>query len=113
MHKILKDIFGYDQFRDGQAEPIAVLLRGENVFCVMPTGAGKSLIYQIPALMGEGLTIVVSPLIALMQDQVSALKLLGVSAEALNSTNSDEDNARIWAGCAVVTCASFIWPLSD
>ncbi len=98
MRKILKDIFGYDEFRAGQVEPISSLLNGENVFCVMPTGAGKSLIYQVPALMGQGVSIIVSPLIALMQDQVSALKLLGVKAEALNSTNSDEDNARIWAG---------------
>ncbi|MBL4869704.1 MAG: RecQ family ATP-dependent DNA helicase, partial [Robiginitomaculum sp.] len=98
MHNILKNTFGYDNFRAGQAEPISALLDGENVFCVMPTGAGKSLIFQIPALMGDGVTIVVSPLIALMQDQVSALKLLGVNAEALNSTNSDEDNVRIWKG---------------
>ncbi len=98
MQTLLKDVFGYTSFRPGQEEPIKALLSGDNVFCVMPTGAGKSLIYQVPALMGTGLTIVVSPLIALMQDQVSALKLLGVNAQALNSTNSDEDNARIWQG---------------
>ena len=98
MHTILKNTFGYDEFRPGQEAPIAALLAGESVFCVMPTGAGKSLIFQVPALMGGGVTIVVSPLIALMQDQVSALKLVGVAAEALNSTNSDEDNERIWAG---------------
>lgn len=98
MHGILKNIFGYDQFRPGQEAPIRALLDGKNVFCVMPTGAGKSIIFQVPALLGEGVTIVVSPLIALMQDQVSALKLLGVSADALNSTNSEQDNARIWAG---------------
>ncbi len=96
MYTTLKNIFGYDEFRPGQEQPIADLLAGENVFCVMPTGAGKSLIFQIPALMGEGLTIVVSPLIALMSDQVSALKLLGAPAEALNSTVSPQDNERIW-----------------
>ena len=96
MHNTLKNIFGYDEFRPGQAQPIEDLLAGENVFCVMPTGAGKSLIFQIPALMGAGLTIVVSPLIALMNDQVSALKLLGAPAETLNSTVSPEDNDRIW-----------------
>lgn len=96
MHTTLKNIFGYDAFRPGQEQPIRDLLNGEDVFCVMPTGAGKSLIFQIPALMGTGLTIVVSPLIALMNDQVSALKLLGAPAETLNSTVSPEDNDRIW-----------------
>lgn len=97
MHTTLKNIFGYDEFRPGQEQPIADLLSGQNVFCVMPTGAGKSLIFQIPALMGAGLTIVVSPLIALMNDQVSALKLLGAPAETLNSTVAPEDNDRIWS----------------
>lgn len=100
MHAALKQIFGYDEFRPHQIEPIRTLLDGQNVFCVMPTGAGKSLIYQIPSLVeggnNTGVTIVISPLIALMTDQVSALKLLGVKAEAMNSTNSEEENARIW-----------------
>ncbi len=96
MHATLKNIFGYDEFRPGQEQPIRDLLNGENVFCVMPTGAGKSLIFQIPALMGDGLTIVVSPLIALMSDQVSALKLLGAPAEALNSSLSPDENDRTW-----------------
>ncbi|HFB54826.1 MAG TPA: RecQ family ATP-dependent DNA helicase, partial [Hellea balneolensis] len=98
MHHILKSVFGFDTFRPGQEAPIKALLAGENVFCVMPTGAGKSIIYQIPALMGEGVTIVVSPLIALMRDQISALRLLGVNARALNSSNSEEENASIWQG---------------
>ena len=97
MHNTLKNIFGYDEFRLGQEQPIRDLLSGENVFCVMPTGAGKSLIFQIPALINDGLTIVVSPLIALMNDQVSALKLLGAPAETLNSTVAPEDNDRIWS----------------
>ncbi len=96
MLKVLKQVFGFDRFRAGQEEPISTLLNGNNVFCVMPTGAGKSLIFQIPALIGHGLTIVVSPLIALMQDQVSALKLLGVEAEVLNSTLTPEQNDEVW-----------------
>ena len=96
MHRTLKNIFGYDAFRPGQEQPIADLLGGNDVFCVMPTGAGKSLIFQIPALMSAGLTIVVSPLISLMNDQVNALKLLGAPAQTLNSTNSPEDNDKIW-----------------
>ncbi|PHR59968.1 MAG: DNA helicase RecQ [Robiginitomaculum sp.] len=98
MHTILKNTFGYDAFRAGQEEPIQCLLQGQNVFCVMPTGAGKSIIYQIPALMGEGLSIVISPLIALMQDQISALQMLGVNAATLNSTNSDDERQEIWDG---------------
>ena len=82
---ILKDTFGYDGFRPGQAEIVAALMAGENVLAVMPTGSGKSLCYQLPALAGESLTVVVSPLIALMRDQVAALRLNGVAAGALNS----------------------------
>jgi len=96
MLNILKAVFGFNHFRDGQQEPINTLLAGKNVFCVMPTGAGKSLIFQIPALMGQGLTIVVSPLIALMQDQINALRLLGVEAEVLNSTLTPEQNTQVW-----------------
>jgi len=96
MHQVLKQTFGFDAFRVGQQEPIEALLTGKNVFCVMPTGAGKSMIFQLPALLGQGLTIVVSPLIALMQDQVSALQLLGIEADALNSSRSMEDVSLIW-----------------
>ena len=95
---ILKSVFGYDDFRPGQEAPIAALMGGQSVFCLMPTGAGKSLIFQVPALLKDGVTIVVSPLIALMQDQVSALRLLGVAAEAMNSANAPADNGRIWDG---------------
>ncbi|VAV99101.1 ATP-dependent DNA helicase RecQ [hydrothermal vent metagenome] len=96
MHQVLKQTFGFDTFRPGQEEPIRALLDGKNVFCVMPTGAGKSMIFQVPALLGTGLTIVVSPLIALMQDQISALQLLGVQAETLNSTRSPDEISQTW-----------------
>lgn len=83
--EILKKTFGYDEFRGDQEKIINAVISGKNAFTLMPTGGGKSLCYQIPALCLDGLTIVVSPLIALMQDQVSALKQLGVSAAAINS----------------------------
>ncbi|WP_292327832.1 DEAD/DEAH box helicase, partial [Mesorhizobium sp.] len=78
--RVLKDVFGFDDFRPGQADVIETLLCGRHVLAVMPTGAGKSLCYQVPALVLGGLTIVVSPLVALMQDQVAALRLAGVAA---------------------------------
>ncbi|MBT6094373.1 MAG: DNA helicase RecQ [Rhodospirillaceae bacterium] len=93
---VLKDVFGYDEFRFGQEPVIAALLAGEHALAVMPTGAGKSLCYQIPALVFEGLTVVVSPLVALMTDQVAALKLAGVEAETINSSRAYEDNADSW-----------------
>ena len=84
--QILKDIFGYDSFRPGQVEVVEALLAGEHTLAVMPTGSGKSLCFQIPALLKGGLTIVVSPLVALMADQVAALKLAGVAADTINSS---------------------------
>jgi ATP-dependent DNA helicase RecQ len=95
-HKILRDVFGYDSFRPGQEAIVDSLLAGRNVLAVMPTGAGKSLCFQIPALVKNALTIVVSPLVALMQDQVTALKLSGVAAETINSSATREDNVEIW-----------------
>lgn len=83
---ILKNVFGYDSFRGEQAAVIDTIMRGESCLTLMPTGAGKSLCYQIPALCRPGVGVVVSPLIALMQDQVSALRELGIRAAALNST---------------------------
>lgn len=89
--QILKSVFGYSKFRPGQKEIIQNILEGRDTLAVMPTGGGKSLCYQIPALIFDGITVVVSPLISLMQDQVGALLENGVSAAFLNSTlNLDE-----------------------
>jgi len=90
-HALLKSVFGYEQFRPGQEEIIAAMLDGGPVLAVMPTGSGKSMCYQLPALIEERLTVVVSPLIALMRDQVQQMRALGVSAATLNSTNDSAD----------------------
>ena len=92
----LKTVFGYDSFRPGQAEIIAAVLAGEDVFAVMPTGSGKSLCYQLPALIDGGLTVVVSPLIALMRDQVEQMRSLGVAAATLNSATGDLQSDEAW-----------------
>lgn len=89
--EILKAVFGYDHFRGQQQEVIEQLLAGQDALVLMPTGGGKSLCYQIPALIRPGVGIVISPLIALMQDQVSALLQLGVKAAFLNSTLSSDE----------------------
>ncbi|TQV73027.1 DNA helicase RecQ [Aliikangiella marina] len=88
--KILREVFGYQEFRLHQEEIISALASGKDVFALMPTGGGKSLCYQLPALLREGVGVVISPLIALMQDQVEALKILGVKAAYLNSTLSHQ-----------------------
>lgn len=94
--KILAEVFGYHDFRPGQEQVIDSLLAGRHALAVMPTGAGKSLCYQVPALVKGGLAIVVSPLIALMQDQVNALCLNGVAAECINSAKNRADNVATW-----------------
>ena len=91
----LKTVFGFDAFRPGQQEIVQAILGGENVLGVMPTGSGKSLCYQLPAIIRPGLTVVVSPLIALMRDQVRQLQSIGVEAAALNSANEPEENRRV------------------
>ncbi len=93
--QILQTTFGYDHFRDKQQAIVEHVIAGKDALVLMPTGGGKSLCYQIPALARDGLAIIVSPLIALMQDQVEALQQLGVAAAFLNSSLSAEDNANI------------------
>ena len=94
--QVLNEVFGFEAFREGQAEAIDALLAGRNVLTVMPTGFGKSLCYQVPALVQGGLTVVVSPLVALMQDQVAALRLAGVAAETINSSRDRSQNVAAW-----------------
>ena len=84
--RILQDRFGFDDFRPAQREVIDLVLKVQNVLSVMPTGSGKSLCFQLPALLLPGLTLVVSPLIALMKDQTDHLDKLGVPAGVINST---------------------------
>ena len=85
-HEALKQYFGYEEFREGQEELIEALLAGRDVLGVMPTGAGKSVCYQVPALLREGVALVISPLISLMKDQVAALKAAGIAAAYINSS---------------------------
>ncbi|MFT4079778.1 DNA helicase RecQ [Rhodomicrobium sp.] len=91
----LRKTFGFADFRAGQDDVISAVLNGSDVLAVMPTGGGKSLCYQLPALMREGLTVVVSPLIALMRNQVAQLQAYGIAAGALNSSNSREETASL------------------
>jgi ATP-dependent DNA helicase RecQ len=91
----LKEVFGYTQFRGGQEPIINTLLEGKNVFVIMPTGAGKSMCYQLPAITQEGTAIIVSPLIALMKNQVDQMVAFGVNAQFLNSTLSKTEMTRV------------------
>jgi len=92
---VLAERFGYPRFRSSQLRVLAPLLGGRHVLAVLPTGAGKSLCYQVPALLAEGLTLVVSPLISLMQDQVASLRKRGIAAAYLNSTLAQADRRTI------------------
>jgi ATP-dependent DNA helicase RecQ len=96
-HEVLRQQFGHGVFRDDQLDIVLAIASGRDVLAVLPTGAGKSLCYQVPALLATGPTLVVSPLIALMNDQVSALRRLGISAVALTSMSSGADREK--AGC--------------
>ena len=91
----LKKIFGYDEFRGAQEKIILNILAGKNTFVIMPTGAGKSLCYQLPAIVKEGTAIVISQLIALMKNQVDQMVSVGVNAKFLNSTLSKAEIVKV------------------
>ncbi|MDO5621728.1 MAG: DNA helicase RecQ [Paracoccus sp. (in: a-proteobacteria)] len=93
---LLRQVWGFDDFRPGQAEIVSAVAGGRDVLAIMPTGGGKSLCYQLPALMRDGVTVVISPLIALMRDQVRALREAGVAAGALTSGNTEEETREVF-----------------
>ena len=93
---LLSEIFGFDAFRPGQEEIVEAVIAGENTLAIMPTGGGKSLCFQLPALVRDGVTVVISPLIALMRDQVRGLRAAGVVAGALTSGNTEEETQAVW-----------------
>ena len=93
--EILKTYFGYDSFRNGQKEIIDSILEGRDALAIMPTGAGKSVCYQVPALLLSGITLVISPLISLMQDQVHALNEAGIHAAFINSSLTETQISKV------------------
>ncbi|MCR1952505.1 DNA helicase RecQ [Clostridium sp. DSM 100503] len=97
--EVLEKYFGYNSFREGQSEIISNILRGRDSLCIMPTGGGKSICYQIPALIFNGITLVISPLISLMKDQVDSINDIGIKAEYINSTQSLDEIKKILKRC--------------
>ncbi len=95
---LLASVFGFSSFRPGQQEIVEAVTAGKNTLAIMPTGGGKSLCFQLPALCREGVTVVISPLIALMRDQVRGMTEVGVGAGALTSGNTEEEIDAVWAG---------------
>ena len=94
---LLRDVFGFDAYRPGQQEIVEAVVEGRNTLAIMPTGGGKSLCFQLPALVRDGVTVVISPLIALMRDQVRGLRAAGVEAGALTSGSTPEETEAVWA----------------
>src|SRR5690349_1063146 len=99
-HDILKSVFGFDHFRGVQEDVVDRVMRGDHTLAVMPTGAGKSLCYQLPAIAREGTALVISPLIALMHDQIRSANAIGLKAASLTSADADREQtvARFRAG---------------
>ena len=94
--KTLQDVFGFSDYLPGQQEVVEGILDNQNILAVMPTGAGKSLCYQLPAIVFEKKTIIISPLIALMEDQVAGLKETGILVEKIHSNQSDQESREAW-----------------
>lgn len=103
----LKEYFGFSSLREGQDRVVASIMEGRNVLVVMPTGGGKSLCYQLPALCRDGVCLVVSPLIALMKDQVDALAARGIPATMINSSLSFPEQRERLAGMKDLGCSSW------
>jgi ATP-dependent DNA helicase RecQ len=110
--KTLRSTFGFPAFRPLQREIIEATLAKKDVFALLPTGGGKSLCFQLPALLRPGLTVVVSPLISLMKDQVDQLRAMGVAATYLNSTLDAAESRSRWRDCTPVNGGCCTWPRS-